>query len=404
MVKFAAVLLALLPLTACGAADTPAEFESPAPVAVADVLPARILAHPAYVLRPEAASNGWSLTFEFEAPAGEPPVTGIQPLLNRAREFQAIAALRDMSKSEEFSKAIAEAGSQKIESVKQIVENPVESARNLPQGASRFLGNLGKSVQKVVEGEAGASDFASGVLGVEKKKAELAIQLGVTPFTRDPVLAEELQQVAQASAAGSSLLKFSGLILPGGIGMTMSAINLNESFQRALVESTPAELAARNREALLALGAPSSEVSAFLASPAYNPWQKAAATAILRSIGANPSPLLPVLASTDRDGAVRFLQVLRMFASHHSDAAAITAFRNIDGVPAAVDSEGTLVVPVPADRLEWTPRTLAWVESLGTSNEGDTILLVAGSVSGRAAGELSRRGVACAPSAKGGIE
>jgi len=44
-----------------------------------------------------------------------------------------------MSKTDAFTKAMANAGKQKLENVAGIVRNPVGTIKSVPQGASRFF-------------------------------------------------------------------------------------------------------------------------------------------------------------------------------------------------------------------------------------------------------------------------
>ncbi len=60
----------------------------------------------------------------------------------------------------------------------------------------------------------------------------------------------------------------------GRVGTALSVVNMNDTFQRALVESSPAELESKNRTALQALGASPDNIDAFLSNPSFKSWQK----------------------------------------------------------------------------------------------------------------------------------
>ena len=261
-----------------------------------------------------------------------------------------------MNKSAEFGKALLKTGGEKIQSVGNAVKDPIGTAKNLPQGASKFFGRVGNSIKSMGEGKVGATEAIEAAAGVHRKKAELALQLGVSPFSTDPVLQTELDAAARAMAAGASLVNFSGLLVSGGVGTALSVVNMKDTFQRALVESSPAELTAKNRATLQSLGASAQNIDAFLANPAFNPWQKSAITSLLTNIRCNPDPLVSQAsqASSDED-AVYFVQMARLFEKHHTSRAPITEFRSMDGIPCALDRDGTLVVAVGADLALWTP-------------------------------------------------
>jgi hypothetical protein len=396
-------------------ADNPAPsgqpaYELPGPVETAKLLPESLRDGPAGRVAPRAEADGWHVTYTLDGPAGREMLTGTQFLANREREIRAVATLRAMNKSEEFGKAVLASGGEKLQSVADAVKDPVHTLQKLPKGASKFFGRLGNTVKHVAEGQVGATDAAESAFGVQRKRAQLCLDLGVSPFTRDPELRTQLDTAARAMAAGATLVNLTGLIVGGGVGTAISVVNANQAFQRALVESTPAELAARNRASLADMDANPDRISDFLDNPAFNPWQKSAVTTALASVGLNPEPVLDRAAEayTDED-AVYFVQLARLLENHHRNKEPLAAILSVNGVPCALDQSGTIVVPVGADLVQWTPALeeragefTAW--SSGKPEVKRLLLATDGSVSARATAELSRRGIDVAPQALGSTQ
>jgi hypothetical protein len=284
--------------------------------------------------------------------SGAEEITGTQFLANRIRELRATAALRAMNKSSEFGKAVFQTGGEKIQSVSNSLKDPVGTMKHLPQGASKFFGRVGTSIKNMGEGKVGPTEAVDAAAGVHRKKAELALKLGVNPFTTDPELQSELDAAARAMAAGASLVNFSGLFVGGGVGTALSVVNMNDTFQRALVESSPAELAAKNRHILKSLVASSQNIDAFLANPFFTPWQKSSISTLLARIGCNRDPLLAQASqAASREDAVYCVQIARLFEKHHTVHAPITEFLAMGGVTFGLDRNGTLVVAVGADLI-----------------------------------------------------
>ena len=331
-------------------------YDQPGAVEAASLLPEKALGDGAPRIAPEAAADGLHATFILDGPGGQEQITGIQSLLNRIQEIRATDTLRRMNKSAEFGKALLSSGKEKIESVKEAVKDPVRTAQQLPRGASKFFGRLGNTIKHASEGKIGATQAAEAALGVNRKRAELCLKLGVSPYTRDQTLRTELDLAARAMAAGATLVNVSGLIIGGGVGTALSVVNANQTFQRALIESSPDELAAANRATLLKLGASPDSVSALLDNPAFNPWQRSSIAALLASIGANPEPVLARAGEAlgDED-SVYFVQLARILESHHRNRHPIRSIVSMDGIPCALDDSGVLIVPVGADLIQWTP-------------------------------------------------
>jgi hypothetical protein len=385
-------------------------FDTPGPVPVSELLSSALIENGRCAIAPEAETDGLHATYRISSDSGPEEITGTQLLANRIRELKAIDALREMNKSAEFGKALLQTGGEKIQSVGAAVKDPVGTVKRLPQGASKFFGRVGTSIKSMGEGKVGATEAVEAAAGVHRKKAELALQLGVSPFSTDPALQSELDAAARAMAAGASLVNFSGLLVGGGVGTALSAVNMNDTFQRALVESSPTELQAQTRAALQSLGTSPENVDAFLANPSFNPWQKSAIAKLLAAIGRNPDPLLAqaVQASSPED-AVYFLQLARLFENHHKDRAPLTEFRAMDGIPCAIDRDGTLVVAVAADFIQWTPpveaRTEEFLEMKKTTPAIQSLhLSTDGLLSPRALEALAAKEIQTTPQALGPVE
>ena len=382
-------------------------YELPGPVETATLVPEGLLGVRGVRVYPQAEADGWHVTYTLSGPEGTETVTGTEFLANRLREIRAIAALRKMNKSEEFGKALLASGGEKLQSVASAVKDPVQTIQKLPKGASKFFGRLGTTVKNAAEGKIGATDAAEAALGVQRKRAELCLKLGVSPFTRDPVLRAELDTASRAMAAGATLMNLTGLIVGGGIGTAISVVNANQAFQRALVESSPQELAVRNRQLLAKLGTAPEFIDDFLGNPAFSPWQKSGVVAALSAIGLNPEPVLSraAEAASDED-AIYFIQMVRILDDHHRTNEPLMAIIDVMGIPCAIDQSGTLVVPVGSDLIRWNPALaaragefVAWSQS---QPETKALLLATnGSVSDRAREELSRSGVQVADRALG---
>lgn len=397
---FAFLLLGLAAVRAENAAvsGTP-DYEAPGPVESATLVPESLLDVPEVRVNPRAEADGWHVTYTLNGPEGTETVTGTEFLANRVREIRAIATLRKMNKSEEFGKALLASGGEKLQSVASAVKDPVQTIQKLPKGASKFFGRLGTTVKNAAEGKIGATDAAEAALGVQRKRAELCLKLGVSPFTRDPVLRAELDTASRAMAAGATLMNLTGLIVGGGVGTAISVVNANQAFQRALVESAPQELAVRNRQLLAKLGAAPEFIDDFLGNPAFSPWQKSGVVAALSAIGVNPEPVLSRAAEAASDeNAIYFIQMVRILDHHHRNNEPLMAIIDVNGIPCAIDQSGMLVVPVGSDLIRWNPALAARAGEFvaWSQNQPETkalLLATDGAVSDRARDELARSGV-----------
>src|SRR5207244_1801942 len=141
--KYILIAFAFLSITALAQTETttssaPQAFESPGRVETKMFIPADLMSGPLHSVGDFADNDGMNnIYFLYSGDDASAVTTGIA-LRTRIRETYAIDKLREMSKTDEFAKAMANAGKQKIEGVVGIVTNPLGTIQNIPLGASRF--------------------------------------------------------------------------------------------------------------------------------------------------------------------------------------------------------------------------------------------------------------------------
>ncbi len=367
-------------------------FESPGLVETARFIPEELLKGSLHSVASEAENDGLVNIYilssgdrAFEVPTG-------RALRTRIREIYAIDKLRGMSKTEEFGKAIASAGKAKLKSAGGIVRDPVGMIKRVPQGASRFFGRIG-------EGMKGGGSETEGkglqnLTGVQKAKVALAARLGVSPYSADQELQEELTNTARAMAGG-------GLVISGATAMVggpvITVLNVNQTLQQTLVNSTPDELRIINRKKLIALGATRENADEFLMHPWFSPWHETIVVDALANIGINPTPFLQVAcrALTEQD-ADYFQSLAQILVRYHKTRNALRSYRVEGDRICALDKDGLLVVPLACDYAIWSENAAARVEAFSQLAQSESeikglALWVDGKVSDRAAEELKHR-------------
>src|SRR5207302_523423 len=136
--------LAQAETTTSPAAET---LETPGRVPTKMFIPADLLSGPLHSVGDFAENDGMNNTYFLYSGNDAWTVTTGIALRTRIREIYAIAKLGEMSKTDEFTKAMANAGKQKIQGVVGIVTNPLGTIQNIPLGASRFFGRIGEGLK-----------------------------------------------------------------------------------------------------------------------------------------------------------------------------------------------------------------------------------------------------------------
>jgi hypothetical protein len=371
-------------------------FESGGPVETKMFLPEALMKGGLHTVGPQAENDGLLNAYFLYSGNNAFEVTTGSALRIRIRELYAIDKLRGMSKTDEFNKALKAAGKQKVDSVVGLVKDPIGTIKRVPQGASRFFGRIGESMKG--GGSESEGKALQNITGVQKAKVALAAKLGVSPYSTNQELQEQLANTARAMAGGGFVLSVASMPIGGAVGGAITVVNVNQDLQQTLVSSTPEDLRITNRKKLFALGVTRENADEFLMHPWYSPWHETIIVDALAAIGRDPSQFLDraCRALTEQD-ANYFQSLAQVLARYHKTKTPLSSFRLENGRLCAMDSQGTLVIPLSCDYAIWSEHAAARVEAFSqlTQNRGSEIkglaLWVDGKVSERAAQELKNR-------------
>jgi hypothetical protein len=269
--------------------------------------------------------------------------------------------------------------------------------KRVPQGASRFFGRIGESLKG--GGSNTEGNAVKSITGVEKAKVALAVKLGVSPYSTNEELQEQLTNVARATAGGGLVVNLATAAVGGTAGDVITVLNVNQNLQQTLVNSTPSDLRIINRKKLFALGVTRENADEFLLHPWYSPWHETIVVDALASIGVDPTAFLGLAcrALTEQD-ADYFQRLAQVLARYHKTKTPLRSIRIENGRVCAMDTSGTLVVPLSCDYAIWSENSAGRVEDFvhfaqSQSDIKGLALWVDGKVSHRAAEELKNRNI-----------
>src|SRR5277367_5060506 len=122
-------------------------FETPGYVDAATFVPANRMTGGLYSVGDKAWNNGLQNTYILTNGGQTQAITGTLLLLQRINEIYALDYLNGLSKTQEFTDALAKSLRAKEDSVVDIVNNPIGTLRGLPGGASRFFGGFEEALK-----------------------------------------------------------------------------------------------------------------------------------------------------------------------------------------------------------------------------------------------------------------
>jgi hypothetical protein len=400
----AATMLACLvrPSSAQDAVSATGDYETPGPVNADDFLPKSAFAGKKLFVQRTAQNNGLQNIYRIRAGAEEYEITGSEAALQFLQELRAINQLRQISTAKAVTRGLSQSAKETYQTGRQIVRDPIEAVKKVPQGASRFFGKVqgffsqdtGDTSQKTSVGET-----IKGFLGIDEEKRKLAARLGADVYSRNEALQKELDRVASAMAGGGLALNIGTMPIGGAVGIGLTAIGIEQTVDSLINESSPEDLRKWNEQNLAKLGAKPDVITQFLNHPWYSPRQETIITAVLKKVSVGPNPFLETAnkALTEEDGRY-FEHVAQLLAAYSEKVAPLQSLRLDDGVLCALDRNGVLVVPVSFDYAIWTQTVAQRVDALARLVSGDQNIKSGkiwtnGRLSDRLKAELDRRSI-----------
>ncbi len=343
----------------------------------AAILQPQFLVGPNFSVRRAVPTSKGINTFTIDSTFGVFTAQGNFALLQRLAEIQAIARLKEVSRTDSYQKALSRAATSPLKLAETTIKHPVDTVGNIGKGVWKMVNGAGQSVKEIGQGRKQSSyedSTAEDVIGFSAAKRQIAISLGVDPYSTNPVLQKELKGVAWAAYAGQ--LTFSAALMPigGPAGLTLRSVNTGGQTLTALRDLSPSDLRLRNLKILLAIGIDRTLANAFLNSTALSPTHQ---TVIVDSLNQMPGTLgrarfISLAAKAkDETEAIRYAVGARLLAVIHVSQP-IAALSNYGDIPLAQTRTGTLIAPLfEWDYAPWTQVGQRFINAVKTGSIGN---------------------------------
>jgi hypothetical protein len=402
----ATILAATVSLYAQGKSPSPAATATPVayePLPTLDaskILLPQYFQGPNFIVRNPVPTYSGSNHYTIDSDFGVFEADGNAMLMRRVSEINAIAKLQAMSQTKEFTQAAAQAAEAPLNVAQDLVTNPVSTISSVPKGIWGFLNQAGDAVKQAAEGNQGTAPEGNAVenlTGFSKIKRDLAIKLGVDPYTTNEVFQKELNKVAWPAFLGKFTVDL-GMAAVGG--PALSAINWTSTLTEALRDKSPTGLYLMNLGLLMNdMGVSRADADAFLNNNAISPTTQTILVAALAQLGNIPGQaafIRQAATSQDEHDAIAFQQSVQLMANLNNSAP-VARITHLNGLTVCQTNDGTVVVPIQWDYVAWTPMTERFITALKAQKfttlvSGYSVILT-GVVSPITAQALAARGV-----------
>src|SRR5882724_5892894 len=138
-----------------------AAFEELPELKASEILKPELLKGPQYVIRDPVPTASGMNQFTIDSDFGVFEADGNEMLLQRRKEIDAIARLREVSRSDEFKKSLVATAKSPLNSAKNIARDPAQAISNVPKGVMKFLGRAKETVKNVGKGGGRSEEHTS---------------------------------------------------------------------------------------------------------------------------------------------------------------------------------------------------------------------------------------------------
>jgi hypothetical protein len=367
-------------LLCAGAALPEAAYESAALLRASDLLAPEVRQGPHHVVEDAVTSDGLLRIYTVASDFGRFEARGEDVLRLRIREIEALAILREASRSPAFEEAARVAGPSPFVSGRKLGDGPLDL--RTPRGTPLLSGS-------------GGADFLGQLVEFHASKRKLAHVLGVDPYSSNAALQRALDQYAWVVLAG-------GAPLPSPAVHGSEAAPANARLDGMLRDYSAEDLEKFNRIELAVMGVPEALREAFIRNPSYSASQETVlveALAALEGTEERAAFIEAAVAAESEDEARGYRSMAQMMRNYAGGAEGLDRIVRVEGGIAARTTSGELVVPVRADHALWTQRVEAFAESIARESGGDpevarARIVFSGSVSPSAREGLERLGLA----------
>ncbi len=351
---------------------------------------------------PFSGSNKFTIDSQYGVFEAE----GNEMLYRRVKEIYAISQLKDVSRTEQFTKALGNAAKSPLVVAKNVVTDPVNTVVSVPKGLFKFMGRTGeklKGVGQKKEGKDPEGKRVEQLLGYSKTKRQIAVDMGVDPYSTNAVLQKELGGIAWATWAGGFTFTAATFPISGPAGLALTVTGVSSRLDELVKDKDPTDLKIINRKALIEMGTPEKDVVRFLNNNSFSPSEATAFVLNLQALDgvSNRAGFVRSAAEgcTDVSDAIFCVRTAALMAQVHSGEKPIAGIVMLGDFPVCMAKDGSVVLVLQWDYAAWTSGAATVAGQLqalaGKSGKPRPILAaISGQASPRLKQELQSRGIA----------
>jgi hypothetical protein len=322
-----------------------------------------------YTIDAKAPVVGYMGQFTLRAPAGTFNADGTEILGIRVNELTAMAQLSQLSQTGVFADALAASAMKTGAAIGQAVMNPVATIAGIPGGVGRFFESAATTISRATESNSGPNSqpaspggAAMDALGLNKAKRQIAKQVGADPYTTNPALAKQLDDLGRAALAGGVSLDVALAVSTAGVA---TAISATATVSNLVWDKSPEDIRTINQNKLAAMGVGPDTVRAFVTNRWFTPTLSVPFVEHLAQIPAakGRAAVVALAGAVASEAEARFMvNAVSMARQIGTERDPVVALDLAGRIMTVRTRGGRMEVPAPVDYVVWTEPVKAFAE------------------------------------------
>ena len=348
-----------------------AAFEKPGTVSAQTLLKPEQLKGPYHTVNDAVRHDGLYFKYTVQSPFGSFQPTSTFALDILIKELDAIAAMKKVETSDTAVQSLKASGERTATGIKNLFTEPGETLEGAAEGVSNLFNRAKQTIGHRKTTETEDSKFAQ-VVGFTKSKGDIATKFGVSMYSSNQALQEELDRLAMADYLGGISVGAATAAIPGVGGAVLTTSGSARILNDVINNTPPSRLWVQNKNKMKAMGFDPDTVELFLNNPVFTPALHTVLVSALESMKevANRDIFIKIgLQASNPDMARTITDMAVLAAGYHRQVAPLKRFAPMARVACGVKRDGTTVVLLPTDYLIWSERIADVAENMASRRE-----------------------------------
>ena len=349
-----------------------AEYEQPGEVSARGVLKPEQLKGPYHTVEDQVRHDGLFYRYTVQTPFGQYAPASTFALDVLIKELNAIAAMRKVETKDTAVESLKASGEKTVTGLKNLFTEPVDTLGGAAEGIGDLFDRASQTVGRRETTGAEDSKVAQ-ALGFSKSKGEIASKFGVSVYSRNPALQEELDRLGWADYLGGISIGAATSVVPGVGGIVLTTSGSARLLNDAINNTPASKLWLQNKNKLVAMGFNADTVEFFLNNKAFNPALETVLVSALESMKgvANREIFIKVgMQASNPDMARTITEMAALLAGYHNRVEPLKSLAPMARVACGIKRDGSPVAALPVDNLLWSERIAGVARDMAAKRKG----------------------------------